>query len=173
MLIGGDRCGGEFGTRAQALNDPYQDEDDRCPDADGGVAGDQANQGGAYTHQAEGNDQHLLASEAVTQVTEQDAAKGSGNKADGEGGKGQQRGHGRIARVEEHLGKDNRRHGGVKVEVIPLQHRAEDGGRRDLTQALFLLFRGFCRGRSRLMYRHKRFPFCLCSYGVQQGFNGF
>ncbi|MNF47322.1 hypothetical protein D3C84_285140 [compost metagenome] len=155
MLIRGDSGPGQFGTRAQALNDPHQHQDDRCPDADRGIAGNQADQGGAHPHHAERDDQHLFAPEAVAQVAEQNAAERTGDEADGEGGEGQQCRHLGVAGIEEDLREHDRRHGGVQIEVIPLQHRAEDGGSSYLAQPLALLFRGFVGGRGRLMYRHR------------------
>ncbi len=139
------------------MDDADHHQQDRRPDAEGGVAGDQADQRGAYAHQAEGDHQHVLAAEAVAQVAEQDAAERAGDEADGEGGEGQQGGHRRVAGVEEDLRENDRGHGRVEVEVIPLQHRTEDGRRRDLAQALALLVGGFRRGRGRFMCRHGLF----------------
>ncbi|WP_273729523.1 hypothetical protein, partial [Brucella gallinifaecis] len=58
-----------------------------------------------------------------------------GNKADREGGERLQRGIGRVGRIKEDLAEDDRRHRGVQVKVVPLQHGANDCGGGNFPQA--------------------------------------
>ncbi|MNI78785.1 hypothetical protein D3C73_1351910 [compost metagenome] len=90
MFVGGDGRPGQLCTGAQALDDADHYQQNRCPDTDRGVAGDQTDQRGAHTHHAERDNQYMLAAEAVAQVAKQNPAEWARDKTDGKRGERQQ-----------------------------------------------------------------------------------
>jgi hypothetical protein len=113
----------------EALHQPEQGEQDRRGEADDGVAGHQAHECGGQTHGDEGDDEHLLAADAVAEVAEHDAADGPGQEADAEGGEGEQRPDERAGVGEEQFGEDQRGGSAVDEEVVVLDGGADETGR--------------------------------------------
>ena len=74
----------------EALHQPQHRQQDGGEDADGRVGGHQAHEHGRGAHGDEGDDEHLLAAHAVTEVAEHHAADRAGEEPDTEGGERQQ-----------------------------------------------------------------------------------
>ena len=109
-----------FTADREALKEPQDGEQDRRRQPDHGVAGHQTHQGRRDTHHDQGDDQHLLASDAVTEVAEHDTADRTGQEAHAEGGEGQQCPDQRAGVREEQLGEDQGGCGAVDEEVVVL-----------------------------------------------------
>ena len=91
--------------------------------AEGGIAGQEADEQGRQTHQQEGDNQGGLATDAVAEMAGERAAKGACHKADEEGEQGQKRADERNRLGEKDFGEDECRHRAVEEEVVPF-----DGG---------------------------------------------
>jgi hypothetical protein len=112
----------------QALEEPQRDEEDRRGDADGVVARQAPDEERRGAHEQEGEDEDLLAAEAVADVSEDDRADRAGGVADAESGEGEQ-GPGRGVRGgEEDLAEHEGGGGPVDEEVVVLQGGADPGG---------------------------------------------
>ena len=68
----------------KALCEAQHDEQNRCPDANGGVAGQQPHQHRRRAHEQQRVDQHRLAADLVAVVGEDGAAEGPRDEPDGE-----------------------------------------------------------------------------------------
>lgn len=114
-----------------ALDHAQGDQQDRCPDADGVVGGQQADEEAGAAHQAHGEQQHVLAAQAVAEVSEDDAADGAGHISGGEGAERGDRAHGGVGAGEEQFAEDERGDGAVDEEVVELDGGAEQSGEGD------------------------------------------
>ena len=124
-----------FTAGGEALDDAEQDQQDRSPDADLGVGRQHADQRRGGTHHDEGEDQHGLAAEAVTQVAGDDGAERAEQEADADEGKGQDLRQARIGgvqRCEEQRRQQRCRQLGEDEEVVPLDGGPDQGAREDL-----------------------------------------
>jgi hypothetical protein len=72
-----------FGAGAEALAGPAEDEEDRSPNADLVVCGQQADEQRGAAHDQQGGDEDPLAAEAVPVVREEDSAERTGQEANG------------------------------------------------------------------------------------------
>jgi hypothetical protein len=124
-----------FAADGEALHEPEDREQDRCGEPDHGVAGHQAHERGGHTHGDQGDDEHLLAADAVAEVAEHDATDGSGQEPHTEGGERQQRTDERAGVREEQLREDEGGGGAVDEEVVVLDGRADEAGRGHLQRA--------------------------------------
>ena len=123
-----------FGAGAEALQQPQQQQQDRCPDADRRIGRQQADQEGAAADQQQGRHQHRLAAHPVAEMAEEQAAERARQEADGEGGEGRQRADGGIVFREEQLAEHQRRRGAVDEEVVPLERRTDGGRQHDVAE---------------------------------------
>jgi len=155
-----NRRAGIFAPDGEALRQLAQQQQDRRPQADRGVCGDEANAERADGHDDDGERQHLLAPEAIAHDAEEHASQGSHQKRHG---KRAERGDGlyggRSVR-EEHLAQCER-HEAVDAKVKPFHCIAKrrrrdgflelgvvnDGDVADLQRTDLLRQRGgFCHG---------------------------
>ena len=90
------------------------------------------------------DDEHLLAADPVTEVTEDHAAERPGDEPDGVGAERQQRRVDRVGVREEQRAEDQRRGRAVEEEVVPLDGGADQAGEDDLDD----VGAARCRGRS-------------------------
>ncbi len=95
-----------FAAEAEALAEPAQCEQQRRHDADRSVGGQQADNDRRNTHGQEGGDQRRLATDLVAEMTEDNGAEWTGEEGDREGGKGSEKGGGRIVVGEEQRRED-------------------------------------------------------------------
>ena len=108
-----------------ALHDAQEHQQDRCPHADLGVGGQQADQGAADAHQGHAQHEHLLAADPVAEVAEHDAAERAGEVAGGERAEAGDGADQRVEVGEEDLVEHDRGGRGVQQEVVVLDHAAE------------------------------------------------
>ena len=87
-----------FAADADALQHAQHGQDDRAPDADGGIAGHEGDQEGGDAHQQQGGDQRRLAADAVAVVAEDRGADRAADEADEVGAERRQRAGQRILR---------------------------------------------------------------------------
>ena len=76
VLDGHQRRTTPLAADAEALSEAQHDEQNRCPDADRGVAGQQAHQHRRRAHEQQRVDQHWLAADLVAVMGEDGAAEG-------------------------------------------------------------------------------------------------
>ena len=91
--------------------------------AEGGIAGQEADEQGRQIHHQEGGNQGGLATDAVAQMAGERAANEACHKTDEEGELGQKRADERNRPGEKDFGEDECRHRAVEEEVVPF-----DGG---------------------------------------------
>ena len=115
-------------TDADALGDPQEGQQDRRCDADGGVAGKQADEERRHAHEDERRHQRGLPAHPVAVVPEDRRADRTGGEPDEQGREGEQDAGERRAAGEEQLREDQRRGGAVEEEVVPLDARADGTG---------------------------------------------
>ncbi|MNS85102.1 hypothetical protein D3C72_1189560 [compost metagenome] len=120
----------------QALQHAQRDQDHRRRDADGRVAGQEADDERRQAHDQDGHQEGVLATDHVAQAAEHDGAERTHQEAGGERQQREDEGRARIQAAEELL-RDDRGERTVQIEVVPLEHGAERGGEDDL-----LLLRG-------------------------------
>ena len=77
-----------FTAERQALQHAQRDQDDRSRDADGGRAGQQADQEGRSAHDQDGDEEGVFAADEVAEAAEHQRAERAHQEA---GGKGEQR----------------------------------------------------------------------------------
>ena len=134
VLDGHQRRTTPLAADAEALSEAQHDEQNRCPDADRGVAGQQAHQQRCRAHEQERVDQHRLAADLVAVVGEDGAAEGPRDEPDGERSEsGERPGH-RIEGREEDLIEDQGRGGAEDEEVVPLDRRSDEAGEGHLAR---------------------------------------
>jgi hypothetical protein len=84
-VLGQQRRGAaELGARAETLEHAQEHEQDRRPDPDRLVGGQQPDQAGREAHHERRDDQRLAAPDAVAEMPEDHAAEGARDKADAE-----------------------------------------------------------------------------------------
>ena len=134
VLDGHQRRTTPLAADAKALCKAQHDEQNRCPDADRGVAGQQPHQHRRRAHEQQRVDQHRLAADLVAVMGEDGAAEGPRDEPDGERSEsGQGPGH-RIKGWEEDLVEDQGRGGAEDEEVVPLDRRADEAGEGHLAR---------------------------------------
>ena len=102
--FGGDEHGAApFAAHGHALDDAENDEKDWSHEADLLIGRQKADADSCQAHKEEGGDDRILAAELVPEVAEDDAAERAGDEANGEGGEGRQRAHGRADVGEEDI----------------------------------------------------------------------
>ena len=121
-----------FGAEREPLHDPHGDEQDRGPDADLRVGGQEADQHGRDPHEQQGADEDRLAADPVTQVAADDAAERTHGEADAERCESEQRARERVARREERVVEVEGRGGTEADEVVGLDRRADRAPDGDL-----------------------------------------
>ena len=139
-VLGGHEDGAApLAADADALEEAQGHEQDRGPDADGVVVGQQADADGGRAHEQQRGDQHRLAAGLVTEVAHDHAAEGAGDEADREGGE-RGEGAGEVGATGEELRAEHEGRGGaVDEEVVPLDRRADEAARDGPPQQLAAL----------------------------------
>ena len=122
-------------TQCQALQQAQTDQDDRRGHADAGVVGQHAHDEGRQTHDQDGHQEGVFATDHVAQTAEHKRAERTHDET---GGKCQQREDESRAFVQtaEELFRNDRGERSVQVEVIPFKNGAQRRGKNHL-----LLFR--------------------------------
>ncbi|WP_170918016.1 MULTISPECIES: hypothetical protein [unclassified Pseudonocardia] len=109
-----------------ALDQAHQHQDQRRPDADRRVGGQQSHDGRRHAHQHDGQHEHPLAADPVAEVAPDDPAEGPGDEACGQGGE-RGEGAGRGAELGEvQLPEHGGRGDAEEVEVVPLDDRSDE-----------------------------------------------
>jgi hypothetical protein len=116
-----------FAARGEALHQAQQHQRDRGQHADCRVTRQAADREGAAAHQQQGEHQHRLAADPVTEMAEHDAAQRPGDEAGAERGEGHQCADHVVEAREEHRREDQRRGQAVDDEVVELEGGAESG----------------------------------------------
>jgi len=115
--------------------------DDRSPDADRGVSGDEGDQEGRDTHAEKSCDQRRLATDPIAIMTEDRGADRPRRETDEVGAESQQRGGGRVRIREIELAEDQSRSGPIEEEIIPFDGGADRGGNHRLAQLPAMILR--------------------------------
>ena len=92
----------------------------------------QADREGRRAHEQDGDEEGVFAADQVAQAAEHQGAERAHQEARGVGGEGRQQRRRLVARRKEQ-GREERRQGGVEIEVVPLEHGAERRGEDDAT----------------------------------------
>ncbi len=123
----GDRAG-QLGSRAEPLDQPEQDQQQRRHDAQRGRARQQPHQHGGATHQCHRQDHRRLAADPVADLGDDHAAERADEEADREGGERRQDA-GRRHQVGEEEAVDHQAGGGaIERVVVPLDQGADGAG---------------------------------------------
>ena len=117
-----------------ALQHAQQQQQDRRGDADLLIGRQQTDQHRGDAHDHQRHHQHVLAADAVAEMAEDHAAERTGEKADREGGVGEQDRDQRILGREIQLVEDDAGDGAIKEEVVPLDGGADQAGGDDAPQ---------------------------------------
>ncbi len=126
-VLGDERRGAAVLTaRGEALKHPEEDQQDRGPDADRVVRGDQADRERADGHEDHREREDLLAAELVAHRSEEHAAQRAHEEGHGEGGERGEELGGVVPGGEEHVPEGDGQVG-VDAEVEPLHGVAERG----------------------------------------------
>ncbi len=113
-----------FATQRKALQQAQRDQDDRGRDADGGGAGQQADDERRQAHDQDGHQEGVLAADDVTDPAEHDGAERPHQEAGGECQQGEN--VTRAFRIgAEELGADDRCQRSVEIEIVPFEHGPE------------------------------------------------
>jgi len=140
MLRDVDRRTAVLATQGQALREPEQHEEDRRDEPDLGMRGEQPDDDRRASHDRDREQERVLASDNVTDPTEDDRAERPDEEACRVRGEGRQELRRRVvARKDER--REERREGRVQVEVVPLDDRARGRGADDERKSI-------CRSRS-------------------------
>ncbi|EMP74704.1 ribonuclease E [Burkholderia pseudomallei MSHR1043] len=111
-----------------ALHDAQQHEQHGREQADAFVGRQQTDADRRRAHQRERRHQRLLAADPVAEMAEEEPAERAREEADRERRERRHRARERIVRREEQLAEDERGRVRVDVEVVPLDHRADERG---------------------------------------------
>jgi hypothetical protein len=133
VLDGHEDRPGPLAAEGDPAEHAQQDQQQRRPDADGGVGGQHPDQGGRGAGERHRRDQGRAPSHPVTEVTEDQPSDRPGDEADREGREGEQRADGLVPRGEEELREHEARRGREEEEVVPLDRRADEGRDQDGT----------------------------------------
>ncbi len=117
-----------FAAHGKALRQPQHHHHDRRGNADGGIGRHQADQERRKAHHRQGEHQQRLAPQAVAEMAEEGATDRTRQKADCEGGIGEQQRHSRIVGGKVQLVEDQAGQRGVQDEIVPLDGRADQAG---------------------------------------------
>ncbi|MNE47877.1 hypothetical protein D3C80_1423030 [compost metagenome] len=121
MLQRHQLCPGGLTAQREALNDPQQNEQDRCPNADLSISRQQAHQYRCQTHQGHGSQHQIATAQFVTEVTTRNRAQWTGGQANAKRCQRGEQASGRLHGREKQLGQNGRRHRAIQREVKPLQ----------------------------------------------------
>src|SRR5699024_8716842 len=132
--------GHEHGTApltadAKALRHTQYYEQDRCGHADSVVTRQEADREGGHTHHEQGQHEHRLATELVTEVTEDQSAEGTGNEGDSEGTQGSQLTGQRVEGGEELLVEREDGSRAAQTAVVPCDQATAHTGMSDLRRS--------------------------------------
>ena len=119
--------GAPFAAGRETLHDAHADQQDRRPDADRLVGGQQADGDRAERHQEDGEHQRRLAALGVAEPADHDAAERPRQEADAIGRKGGEQRGGRIG-VREEFCRDQPGEIGIDAEIVPLEQVADRCG---------------------------------------------
>jgi hypothetical protein len=119
-------------TGRQALQDTEQNEDDGSRDADLLVGRQQTDEGRRHTHQNQGDDEHRLATEPVTEVAGEERSERAEEEADSHRTEREQDGDLCACRLEEELCEYEPGRARVEEEVVPLDGGSDDCSESDL-----------------------------------------
>ena len=122
---------------SEALRESKHDQQDRRPDADPIVAGDQADQGGRDAHEHQRPNQHRLPADPVAVVPKYNPAQRPRDEADRKGAVGAQGAGQRVEPRKEQPVEDQRRGGAVQEEVVPLNGGADEAREDDLAELIW------------------------------------
>jgi len=112
----------------EALDEAQRHQQSGGPVPDLSERGQAAHQEGGGAHQQQAELQQLLASVAIPELAEDDAAKRAGGEADGVGHEGGEDGVEVVAALgEEHLAEHQRGRGAVEEEFVPFDDGAGHG----------------------------------------------
>ena len=128
MILSSDRV-------RQALGQAQDDQDHRRGEADRGVVGQHADQEGRDAHDQDGDQEGVLAADAVAETAEEGRTERTHEEAGGKRQQGEDHARGLIDATEELLGNDGGERA-VQEEVIPLEDRTEARGEDDFLVAL-------------------------------------
>ena len=156
-ILGGHQCGtSPFTAQPQTLSDAEDAQQQRRPEANALIVGQQADGNGGKPHQQQRGHQRLLAADAVTKVPEQRRTDGTRQEGQRQRGQRQQHRHVFIALVEE-LGIEDQHCGSsVDVVVVELDGGSHHRGNGDLVgivsemrDFLMTVVHGLCLEESR------------------------
>ncbi|KAG1254690.1 hypothetical protein G6F65_016942 [Rhizopus arrhizus] len=128
MLTGHQDRPAPFAAHGNPLHDPQQDQQNGCPEADGRIGGQQADQHRDRAHHDQRDHQGFLAADLVADVAEDRAAQRPGEEAHRERAQGGQGSVEARGRREKEFAEHQRGSGGVDVEVVPLDHGTDESG---------------------------------------------
>src|SRR4029079_713276 len=131
IFVGHQHGAAPFAAKPDALQDAQQEQNDRGRDADLLITGQKSDQHRGDTHDHQRQDEHAFAADAVTEVTENESADRTRDKADREGGVGKQDRNQRILHREEQLVEHDAGYGAVQKEVVPFDGRTDHAGGDD------------------------------------------
>ncbi|KAG1206146.1 hypothetical protein G6F35_011297 [Rhizopus arrhizus] len=131
MLTGHQDRPAPFAAHGNPLHDPQQDQQNGCPEADGRIGGQQADQHRDRAHHDQRDHQGFLAADLVADVAEDRAAQRPGEEAHRERAQGGQGSVEARGRREKEFAEHQRGSGGVDVEVEELNGGADQAGQQD------------------------------------------
>ncbi len=131
MLDGHQHRAAPLAAHAESLHEPKQDQEDGRPRADGLVGRQQAYERGGDAHDHQREHQHRLAAHLVAVMADHDAADRARHEADGIGAERGHRARQRVEVREEEFVEHERGGRVVEEEVVPLDRRADQAGKRD------------------------------------------
>ncbi|MDF3904395.1 hypothetical protein [Paracoccus sp. AS002] len=137
---------GIFAAGGKPLHAAGHRQQDRRPDADRLIAGQQADGDGRDRHQQHRQGQDALAADPIAHHAEIGPADGAKRKGNREDGEGLQQPDQVVAFGKEGHGQD-RGHEAVDGEVKPFDHRARDRGGRHLSQGGGIGFGSLCHAK--------------------------
>ena len=120
--VGG--CAAILTAQRQALQQTQTDQDDRCSHADAGVGWQDAHDESGQTHDQNGHQEGVLATDHVAQSAKHQCAERTHDETGGESQQGKNEGRPGIQSTEELLGDDGRQRT-IQIKVVPLEHRTQ------------------------------------------------
>ena len=127
ILAGNEHCAAPLATDRDSLDDAKGDQTDRRPDPDLCVGGEESDAYRGDTHHHQGDDESVLASDPVAEVTEDDPADRPGEEACPECDEGEES----CDSVRESVGEEDVAEyqgsgSAVDVEVVPLDSGSDE-----------------------------------------------
>src|SRR5581483_7553125 len=123
----------------QALQDPQEEQDDRCGHMDHVVARQEADGRRARTHDQQRDEEGVLPADEVADASEEDGSERPDDETDGEGRQVQQQRDGLTGRGRVEPRRQRRGQRAEDVEVVPLDDRARRCGHDHLPDGIALL----------------------------------